>query len=82
MKGKSRKPYCKSKRLESSFEESGVSVGAGGEPSDWNVNVCKSCAPVLVKYAETFKGMKRRGSELKRRNLINPHPKSANMEHY
>ena len=64
MKGKSRKPYRKSKHLESSFEESGVSVCAGGEPSDWNVNVCKSCVPVLVKYAETFKGMKRQGSEL------------------
>ena len=44
--------------------------------------MCKSCAPVLVTYAETFKGMKRQGSELKRRKLINPHPKSANMEHY
>ena len=54
MKGKSRKPYHKSKHLESSLEESGVRVGAGGEPSHWNVNVCKSCAPVLVKYAETF----------------------------
>ena len=34
---------------------------------------------VLQKYAETFKGMKRQGSELKRRKLINPHPKSANI---
>ena len=28
-------------------------------------NVCNSCMPVLCKYAETFKGLKGQGSELK-----------------
>ena len=41
------------------------------EPSEWNNDICKSCAPVLMKYSETFK---RQGTELKQRKLINPHP--------
>jgi len=45
------------------------------EWSEWNENVSKSCAPVLEKYSTTFKDMKRQGSELKQRKLINPHPK-------
>ena len=93
LKGKSRKPYCKGKDLSSSFEDtdlpqdispgpSNPAMTAHFEPSEWNNNVCKSCAPVLIKYCETFKGMKRQGSELKRRKLINPHPKQPDKEQY
>ena len=52
------------------------------KPSEWNDNVCKSCAPVLIKYSETFKGMKRKGTELKLQKLINPHPKQPDKEQY
>ena len=52
------------------------------EPSEWNENVCKSCAPVLQKYANTFSDMKRQGSELKRRKLINSHPKKPSTMQY
>ena len=52
------------------------------EPSEWNENVCKSCAPVLQKYADTFRDMKRQGSELKRRKLINLHPKRPSTVQY
>jgi len=45
-------------------------------------NVCNSCMPVLCKYAETFKGLKRQGSELKRCKRVNPNPKRADFDHY
>ena len=45
-------------------------------------NVCNSCMPVLCKYAETFKGLKRQGSELKRCRSVNPNPKRADFDHY
>lgn len=75
LKGKSRKPYRKSKNLSSSFEDTDLPSSPSQsnpvmtvhfEPSEWNVKMCKSCAPVLMKYSETFKGMKRQGTELKR----------------
>ena len=44
--------------------------------------VCSSCVPVLNKYAPIFKGLKRQGSELKRRKVSNPHPKHPERELY
>ena len=82
LEGKSRRPYRKRQHLESSFKDTDISTDASGEPSDWNENVCKRCAPVLLKYTYTFKGMKRQGSELKRRKSINPHPKNVEKEQY
>ena len=52
------------------------------EHSQWNNNVCKSCAPVLQKYADTFTSMKRQGSELKKKKRINPHPKKSETQQY
>jgi hypothetical protein len=37
---------------------------------------------VLQKYEETFKGLLRQGSELKRRKIISPHPSKPNFQHY
>ena len=73
-----------SSELSQSFEDGqpGPAEEAHYQPSDWNTNVCKSCAPVLCKYSETFKSMKRQGSELKKRKEINPHPKKPNFDHY
>ena len=95
LKDKSRKPYRKGKELSTctSFEDTNLpqssssgpsdpTVSAHFESSEWNDKVCKSCAPVLIKYSETFRGMKRQGSELKRRKLINPHPKQPDKEQY
>ena len=62
--GKSRRPYRKRQHLESSFEDTDISIDASSEPSDWNENVRKSCAPVLLR------GMKRQGSRLTRRKSI------------
>ena len=61
LKGKSRKPYRKSKNLSSSFEDTDLLSSPSSnpvttvhfEPSEWNDKVCKSCAPVLMKYSET-----------------------------
>ena len=87
---RSRKPYRRVKDLESSFEgtqshsptSSNPAMTIHFEPSDWKDNVCKSCAPILMKYSGTFKGMKRQGTELKRRMPINPHPKQPAREQY
>lgn len=81
LKGKSRKAYRPSKELQGSLEDenlpgsSNPAMASHFEPSEWNDKVCRSCAPVLIKYSATFKGMKRQGTELKRRKSINPHPK-------
>ena len=92
LQGKSRKPYRVSKELQRSFEDSDSacnpslsnsnSMACHIEQSQWNKNVCKSCAPVLQKYAITFKSMKRQGSELKKRKRINPHPKKPETQQY
>ena len=92
LQGKSRKPYRVSKELQRSFEDSDSacnpslsssnSMACHIEQSQWNKNVCKSCAPVLQKYAITFKGMKRQGSELKKRKRINPHLKKPETQQY
>ena len=89
LRGESRRAHHYSKELESSFEDAN-SPGASNpatashlEPSEWNAKVCKSCAPILSKYSETFKGMKRQVTELKRRKCINPHQsdlKPSNIE--
>ena len=44
--------------------------------------ICSSCIPVLNKYTPIFKGLKRQGSELKRRKVSNPHPKHPEHELY
>lgn len=49
---------------------------------NYQAGVCTSCAPVLSKYTDTFRGLKRQGSELKRRKKINLEPKRVNFDHY
>lgn len=49
---------------------------------NYQAGVCTSCAPVLSKDTDTFRGLKRQGSELKRRKKINPEPKRVNFDHY
>ena len=44
--------------------------------------VCNSCAPVLERYAFTFKSMVRQGSELKRTKAVNPNPRKPDFQHY
>lgn len=44
--------------------------------------VCPSCSPILSRYADTFKELTHRGSDLKRRKRIYPTPKTPNVEHY
>ena len=92
LEGMSRKPYRVSRELQLSFEDSDSthdrsssssnSMGCHIEQSQWNKNVCKSCAPVLQKYAVTFTSLKRQGSELKKRKRINPHPKKPETLQY
>jgi hypothetical protein len=86
LKGKGRKVYRFSSDLQHSFEDSELSnnpaMSSHFQSSSWNKNVCQSCAPVLQKYAVTFKGLKRQGSELKRRKWINPHPKQPETQQY
>ena len=89
LKGKLCKPYHRSKDLERSLEDSVSPCGPSNpaiavhfEASDWNDKVCKSCAPILMKYSETFKGMRQQGTELKRRKLVNPRPKHPEKTHY
>lgn len=72
--GKSNKPYRLRKDLESSFD--------GQNPAPSAVGPCNQCSPILEKYAATFKGLKHQGNDLKRRKLLNPHPKKVNFTHY
>ena len=88
LSGSSQKPYRVSSELQKALcdnkqgSSSNQAMACHLEPSEWNENVCKSCAPVLQKYADTFRDMKRQGSELKRRKLINPHPKRPSTVQY
>ena len=88
LSGTSRKPYRISNELQKALSDneqgssSSQAMASQREPSQWNKNVCKSCAPVLQKYADIFRDMKRQGSELKKRKLINTHPKRPNTEQY
>ena len=50
------------------------SVEADSSPSEWNPNVCSRCSPVLQKYESTFKSLIHQGSNLRRRQHINPNP--------
>ena len=51
-----RKPYCRAKDLQSSFEDtqsdspspSNPVMTVHFQPSDWNDNVCKYCTPILI----------------------------------
>ena len=88
LEGRARKPYrqtCTSDTslegslLQSSFEDSEtISQDIAGKEQP----TCESCAPVLQKYATTFKGMVQQGSALKRRKNINPSPRKVNFQHY
>lgn len=73
------KPYWITGYLSHAFE-GGIAGPSSSEPTV--SNVCNSCMPVLCKYAETFKGLRRQGSELKRRKTINPNPKRPDFDHY
>ena len=80
---KARHAHNISAEIRACFEENqpGLS-GANNEPSHGNGDVCKCCEPVLLKYSDTFMGLKMQGSELKKRKKINPHPKRPNFDHY
>jgi len=39
------------------------------------------CRPILSRYSEIFKGLTHRGSELKKRKRLNPHPKRPDTTH-
>ena len=82
--GKARQAHTISAEVKASFEEdeAGPSQRTSSESLPRNDDVCMYCAPVLQKYAETFKGMKMQGTELKKRKKINPHPKKPNFCHY
>ena len=84
LEGKARQAHNVSAEVRASFEESqpGPSQEYHSEPSQWNDDVCKCCAPVLQKYSDVFKGMKMQGTELKKRKKINPHPKKPHFDHY
>ena len=86
--GKSKKSYKLSSDLQKVLSDNEPTTSNNQamvqhvEWSKWDENVCKSCTPVLEKYCTAFKDMKRQGSELKQRKLINPHRKQADKEHY
>ena len=79
LQGHAHKPYRITGDLSHAFE-GGIAGPSSSEPTV--SNVCNSCMPVLCKYAETFKGLRRQGSELKRRKTINPNPKKPDFDHY
>ena len=47
-----------------------------------NSEICSKCNPVLSRYKDTFKSMKKQGSSLKKVKRLNPVPKSADLSHY
>ena len=81
LEGNARRRY--SSGVSSSLEGSlSFSSSHGKTPVPPSPSACNSCAPVLEKYEETFKGLLRQGSELKRRKIINPNPRKPNFQHY
>ena len=44
--------------------------------------MCKRCRPILSRFIEQFKGLTKRGSDLKKVKRINPHPKKPDVAHY
>ena len=47
-----------------------------------NSEICSNCHPVLSRYKDTFKSMKKQGSSLKKVKRLNPVPKRATLTHY
>ena len=89
LQGKARSPHLHTPTLRRSLEKdgqgsiSGSTSGTGANSGASSASgICPQCAPVLVRYADTFKEMVHQGSERKRRITINPHPKKADTIHY
>ena len=78
--GKSRGPY----KLNRSVNESLTESSADEQPrtSEMAGEVCSKCQPVLLRYQDEFKSMKKQGSSLKKVKRINPVPKRADLTHY
>ena len=53
------------------------SVGVGT-----NSEICTKCHPLLSRYRDEFKSMKKQGTSLKKVKRINPVPKRAHLTHY
>ena len=70
--GQARRPHSHTRSLRRSLEEEGTSANG----------ICAQCDPVLSRHVSDFKDMVHRGSELKRRKRINPHPKRVDITHY
>ena len=65
--GRAKNPHRHTRVLRRSLEEaSSAGPGLSG--------VCPQCDPILSRYAETFKGMVRQGSELKRKKIHQSSP--------
>ena len=60
LSGTSQKPYRISNEIQKALSDneqgssSSQAMASHEEPSQWNKNVCESCAPVLQKYVDTF----------------------------
>ena len=76
LNGKARNPHRHTRVLQQSLEEASQCSTSEGTA------VCPHCAPVLLRYAGTFKEMVHQGSKLKRKKAINPRPKKPDNTHY
>ena len=70
MAGKSRGPY----KLKRSVNESLYESSTEGEGSEVGTNsgMCTKCKPILSRYIDAFKSMKKRGSSLEMVKRIRP----------
>ena len=72
--GEARHPYRHTPTLRLSLSED---TGNGSD-----TGMCAQCRPILSRHAETFKAMLQQGSQLKRCQKVNPHPKKPDTAHY
>ena len=77
--GKSRGPY-KLRSIDESLSKSSTEDESSEVGTNLSTGMCTKCQPVLARFTDTFKSMKKQGSSLKM--VKRPVPRRADMDHY
>ena len=80
--GKSRRPYRLRRSIDESLSKSSTEDESSEVGTNLSTGMCTKYQPVLARFTDTFKSMKKQGSSLKMVKRINPVPRRADMDHY
>ena len=80
--GKSRGPYKLNRSVNESLTESSADEQPSTSRAGSNLDICSKCHPVLSRYKDEFKSMKKQGTRLKKAKRINPVPKRTDLTQY